>query len=118
MLKVKQYKLNDDYEVVRRYNSGYQQGDADLINDSFNMSDVNKINHYMNAGQVIYDKDRFKNYLEMTENSNDIIHISRGNDLIENEYESNLGSTNLNELTGMIISATGNGIDILKKLPS
>ena len=45
------------------------------------MSNPNKINHYMNAGQVIYDKDRFKNYLEMTENSNDIIHISRGNDL-------------------------------------
>ena len=110
-----QYKLNDDYKVVRRYNSGYQQGDADLINDSLNMSDPNKINHYMNAGQVIYDKDRFKNYLKMTENSDDIIHISRGNDLLDNEYESNLGSTNLNELaTGMIISSTGDGIDILK----
>ncbi len=103
------------YEVYKLYNSGYQQGDADTLQKSFNLSNPNQINHYMNAGMVMYDKNRFKQYLTMTENSNDIIHIARGNDLLDNDYNSNLGSTNQFELaTGMIITATGPGIDILK----
>ena len=107
--------LQGFYDVHRIDNSGYMQGDADLIQKSLELSNQNNINHYLNAGMVIYDKKQFKKYLRMTENSDDIIHIALGNDLIENDYNSNLGSTNLNELaTGMIITATKDGIGILK----
>ena len=73
-----------------------------------------KINHYLNAGVVIYSKSKFTQYLRMTETSKDIIHVSRGNDLLEDE-DPVLGCENQEELaTGMIISATSDGIDILK----
>ena len=52
---------------------------------------------------IIYDFYRFKNYLWNTEHSDDVIHISRGNDLIKNSDNNNLGSTHQNELAGMII---------------
>ena len=100
---------------IRLENSGYVQGDADLLDKSFEISNPNVINHYMNAGMVIYDLFRFKHYLWNTEHSDDVIHISRGNDLIENSDNNNLGSTHQNELaTGMIISATKDGVGILK----
>ena len=70
----------------------------DLLDKSFEISNPNVINHYMNAGMAIYDFYRFKNYLWNTEHSDDVIHISRGNDLIKNSDNNNLGSTHQNEL--------------------
>lgn len=102
------------YETYTLPNSGYHQGDADLIQKSLELSDSKKINHYLNAGVVIYSKSKFTQYLRMTETSKDIIHVSRGNDLLEDE-DPVLGCENQEELaTGMIISATSDGIDILK----
>ena len=104
------------YETHEFENSGYQQGDADLIQKSLELSDSSKINHYLNAGVVLYNKRQFKKYLNMTEESKCIIHIAKGNDLMKDSPESSLGCENQDELaTGMIISATKRGVDVLKK---
>ncbi len=109
-------KLNLPYEIHECYNSGYQQGDADLIQKSVELSDPTKLNHYLNAGVLMYNKRHFKKYLKMVENSNHILHIARGNDMVrDNRFNPIIGCENQEELaTGMIISATKSGVDVLK----